>query len=168
MYIDNFIIESSVEKEFSEIEKARMKYLTLTPEDLFMNKETFHFTGAKLSDYQGEKTISQQGRNYFRGRAIIDFYNDDFEKKITFFDTYFTRLDKKGNLVVNKRNVLSNIIREISGEHDKNKFKINYKGLQEAILYILGGNFDIIIINESKGYKTCGIKFNELVLKKDE
>ena len=55
MYINNFIIESSIQKEYTELEKARMSYKTLTPTELHMKDSVFAFTGAKLSDYQERK-----------------------------------------------------------------------------------------------------------------
>ena len=164
MYINNFIIESSIQKEYTELEKARMKYITLTPDELYLSDEVFAFTGAKLSDYQGKKMISQVGRPYYHGKAIIDFYNDDLAKKITFFDSYFTNLDKEQALTVTPKNILSNVIKEIACETDKNRFKIHYAGLQEAVQHIIKGELKVVLINESKGYKTLGIAFNELIL----
>ena len=164
MYINNFIIESSIQKEYTELEKARMKYITLTPDELYLSDEVFAFTGAKLSDYQGKKMISQVDRPYYHGKAIIDFYNDDLAKKITFFDSYFTNLDKEQALTVTPKNILSNVIKEIACETDKNRFKIHYAGLQEAVQHIIKGELKVVLINESKGYKTLGIAFNELIL----
>ena len=164
MYINNFIIESSIQKEYTELEKTRMKYYTLTPDDLYVHDAVFSFSGAKLSDYQGKKMISQEGRPYYRGKAIIDFYNDDLAKKITFFDSYFTDLDKEQALTVTPKNILSNVIKAIAGEIDKNRFKIHYTGLQEAVKHIIKGELKVILINESKGYQTLGMTFNELVL----
>lgn len=164
MYINNFIIESSIQKEYTELEKARMSYKTLTPTELYMKDSVFAFTGAKLSDYQGKKMISQDEKPYYHGKAIIDFYNDDLEEKITFFDSYFTDLDKEQTLTVTPKNILSNVIREIACETEKNRFKINYKGLQEAVQHIIKGELKIAIINESKSFQTLGMIFNELIL----
>lgn len=164
MYINNFIIESSIQKEYTELEKARMKYITLTPDELYLNNTVFAFTGAKLSDYQGKKMISQAGRPYYHGKAIIDFYNDDLAEKITFFDSYFTNLDKEQALTVTPKNILSNVIKEIACETDKNRFKIHYAGLQEAVQHIIKGELKVVLINESKGYQTLGMTFNELIL----
>ncbi len=46
----------------------------------------------------------------------------------------------------------------------KNRFKINYRGLQKAVQHIIKGELKIAIINESKSFQTLGMTFNELIL----
>lgn len=163
MKIEGLVKKSSVAKEYTKLDIARMDYTEETAQ-YYEDEKVDTITGAELTDiFESEKT-NKKGEKYISRFARFTVFDDDAEEKIGFPITFWNE-PKDGIVRIKPNNPLANLIKFVMADEVNNQFDVDYEMLQKIISDIISMDITIRVIEVRNGFETYGFDVKDIQFK---